>query len=428
MIFSGAFLGFYLNPDSSEADGGQGRLLAKIIWFLVFLPGLLFSLRNPWRIGRNLLFREPFMLAMTGLALASCAWTLLPGISLRRALLLLATLQYASYLGSTYSWLELQRLTRHALRWGLLLSCLVALVHPELGRHQGEHQGLWRGLYLHKNSFGRMGALLSTLSLSVSMGGLARSKKLATLDFLLGLAVLGLSNSRTSIGLLMAAAVVLSGLRILLRSASSLRVSMAGLSAAGLAVALPTLPLLLPILAMANWDKLLTGRVTLWKTVYYLASKKFWTGYGYGVFFQDAAFGKLIELFEGWPAPHSHNILLELFTDMGIGAVLLYLCTMALYFWRVTRRPGRLTMIAVGIGSFNLLTGLTETGCYPNSDLTSLLFMMLAMTVSRQDMMAFRSGSTVSEFHRGGLAVGGEDAGPRQPLQGQQGTKEGVET
>ena len=365
-------------------------MLANLSWACMVGPSLIFSLRNPGRTARAFFLREPLILVFIGLAMASFGWSLLPMLTLSRSLQMLVTFHYACYLSVRYSWAELLDLTRLALRWAILFSLAMTVVRPDLCIHVADIQaGQWKGLFGHKNHSGRVACLLCSISLVSLVTGLSRSIWLVLLDFGLGVLVLKMAGSRTAIGVLVIVMAIIALLRMLIQASSGLRLSTLFLSVTGLALFIPISPLLYAVVAQADWNDFLTGRVTLWRTVFYYVARHPWSGYGYGVFFQDAAFGRLILLAEGWPAPHSHNVLLELAADLGLLAVALYLLIMARFHWRALRRLGTASLVAITVSTFNILTGLTETACFPDVEIGTLLFMVMAVTLSRLDVRPF---------------------------------------
>lgn len=376
------------------------------VWNLVFAPALLFCLRYPIQVARNIWTREPFLLLLLALAISSTQWSLMPALSLRRALLLTATFVFAAYLAARDSWQELLDMSRSALRWGLILSLLLTPLLPDICLHTGLHEGDWRGLFVHKNQAGRVSCMLVILSLSALAAGLARRKSLAALDLSLGGLCLLLAHSRTSQGVaLVNLALLLAGLGYR-RSSASLRLGMASVATLSLGLFIPSSPLIYALLSGLDWNEILTGRVTLWRTVLYFASKAPWSGYGFRVFFEDAAFGPLVKLWEGWSIPNAHNAMLELAVDLGVGAVFLYLASMALFGWRALRSPWPVAMTGMSIGTFNLLTGLTEAACFPQMDMASLFFMTVALK-----MRVSRSAAVV----RGGAGGISPEPAPARP-------------
>lgn len=388
---------------------GRSSLFA-MLWGVAVIPALFFSLRSPLAVARVYFLREPFLLAFLALALGSYGWSLLPEVTLLRALKMLATYQVAVYLAARYSWPELLSLCRWALRLSLLLSLAFALARPGLGFHVGLHQGLFRGLFGHKNFAARIGSLLTSLALAAWASGLSRRSGLVlvSFDLLLGLLVLKLSGSRTALLVLVGVFLCLSAVTLLGRANRSLRLALSALVLAGAGFLLPLLPLLFGLFLSLNWNTLLTGRVNMWGTVLYFVVRRPWTGFGYGAFFDKSTYGGLVTLFEGWDVPHAHNIVLELVADLGIGGGVVYLGSLAFYHARALRAPAYLLQGALVVSTFNILTGLTEIVCFPSTEIASLLYMYFALTLSEKALPLGRA------------PLAGQKPLPEQSLHGQQ--------
>ena len=386
MIITGAFTGFYVTPALDANDAAEVGPISRFIWPSVVLPCLLFSWRRPQRILKNLFTTEPFLLALIALAMASTTWSLTPGVSLKNAVVLMTFFYYACYLAATYSWSEVVVLFRWALRLGLIMSCVAGVLVPNLAIHHGLLDGLWRGLFGHKNSFGRYAALLFTLSIASRFAGLRAAKRFLTFDVFLSVLVLFLSQSKTAMLEVVLTLLVTFLIQAWLSSSKSMRYVLATLS---LSVACVLVALIYwggGAIARLDHDRLLTGRVSLWKTVLYFGSQKPWKGYGYDAFFREEAFGKILQLWEGWRIPHAHNTVLELFISLGVFSVVLYLGSLALFVWRSARAQGRSKHLVWFVLAFNLLSGLSEISAFPRKEASALLFMFLTVSLARAQL------------------------------------------
>lgn len=381
MIVGGALFSLFTTPGPA---GGASSPLAALTWPFVFFPGMLFALRSPKRMLSLLWLGEPFLLGIVALAFASTLWSLLPAYTLSKAARLLTFVLYACYLASRYGVDELLSIARWSVRLGLILSILTAVLDPKIGIHHDFIQGAWRGLYAHKNTLGRSGSLIICLAVASRLDKLPNSRKFLMLDLALGGVVLFFAESRTAL-LLTLVMMFWSGLyQIWLISNRSLRRTLTGFALMGTFAALPLVYMLLEFLGKARIDHLLTGRVSLWRTVLYFISKRPLTGYGYQAFFHELTYGKVIELWEGWEIPHAHNALLDLWITLGVGAIALYLFSILLMLWRSGKASGSCGHTAFMILGFNLIMGLTETACYPRPELTTLLFVFISLHLSMQ--------------------------------------------
>ncbi|MFN8606519.1 MAG: O-antigen ligase family protein [Vulcanimicrobiota bacterium] len=406
MLLSGAFLSLY----TQLAAAGRDTSTARNLWVLLIASAAPFQLRVLWPVMRRLLLGEPFCWMFALLAVASSSWSLLPDVTLRRATLYFLILCYAVYLSVRYNWTEFCGLARTALRLGLILSLVATLVRPDLGIHQfGILRGSWSGLYLHKNIFGNVASLLVALCWSQAAAGLG-GLRWRWLDTILGMVVLAISGARTAIAVLVGVAFSLVSGRLWLRGSAGVRLALCafGLLASSLLGTL--LYVNFDRLSGMDWDRLLTGRVSLWRLVIYLVAKSPWIGYGFKSFFEMQAFGRMVFLLERWKITHAHNIFLEVMADLGVVGLLLYLCTLALFVLRLGLYPCTIGLLPLGVLVFNVLTGLTETLCYPDAQINGLVFVYFAFSISPRlrgaRSQAYRSSS------KGGVPADENSPGP----------------
>jgi O-antigen ligase len=144
------------------------------------------------------------------------------------------------------------------------------------------------------------------------------------------------------------------GLVVLARAAASLVVSAALLSLIPLfrslrlrfttAVGVWTLSILLgailltllasnaePVFAALGRDPTLTGRTQIWAAVLVSISERPWLGYGYNAFWQEWSGPSAVVLSAvGWETPHSHNGLLDLWLDLGLTGLIVFMLGLGL--------------------------------------------------------------------------------------------------
>lgn len=394
MILAGAFANLFGTPGFELGGDAELNPLIKLLWPFVLIGGTIFSLRRPKRTLAMLLLRDPLILGLALLALLSFFWSVAPGATLSRSIRLIGFVYFCSYLAARYSWSEFFQLVRWALRLSLLLSILAVIFNPSLGIHSGFHEGSWRGLFTHKNTFGRFGGLLWCVTIAGRNSRLNGFQRLYTFDLLLGAFVLGISDSRTALAVAAAVTSFCLLLSLWQISRANLRTMLATSFGMSLLPGLLGLIWFVTVWLHLDLNDLTTGRVSLWRTILHFALRRPLTGYGYSAFFDEAGFGRVILLAEGWPVPHSHNILIDLFVSMGPLAVVLYLLTMLLMAWRSCRLPGRLHHLPLAVLAFNGLYGLSETGCYPRDELSSLLLIYLALTLPDQGTRPRPGGSS----------------------------------
>lgn len=276
------------------------------------------------RILRCLRQNLDFLL-MVGWLYVSLLWSSVPSMTLVRFAGLTGTTLFGLYLGTRYSLDEMAKLAGRFVWIAMLLSLMMALLLPGMGRYIEPRGEVWSGAFVHKNSLGMIVALgflfwlyaptafsrVERFLYAIGGGALlwfsySRAAQAVTvLLFLLApyLPRLVASRGWKKVGLLLSGVVVFGGLGIW------------------------TWKHLPQILQLMGRDPSLTGRTLIWFLVWKSIQKRFWTGYGFEAFWsgEGAALLDVWRHFPGvWIPTHSHNGLLELWLSGGAIAVGLF--------------------------------------------------------------------------------------------------------
>lgn len=268
---------------------------------------------------------QPMIVALVILALVSSFWALVPALALRRSLALLGTTGFAFYLTIRFSPRELLSLLTWAFGISALLSLIVVLIAPEYGIHLGgSHVGDWRGGFQHKNVMGRAMAISSAV-FAVQLLTARQRRWLLTVGFILSLVLVLASGSRTAWGGTVVMLGVISAVRIV-RAHFLLAVPAA--TAVMMLVGLTVSWLLMShdgTSQLFGRDLTLTGRTRVWTVVQEIILQRPWTGYGYGTFWVGQGPSELLWFILGWQPSHSHNGFVDLFLDLGLLGVILFM-------------------------------------------------------------------------------------------------------
>jgi O-antigen ligase len=202
---------------------------------------------------------------------------------------------------------------------------------PNLGYHEGLHDGDWRGAFLHKNAFGQF-MVLGTLSFGLEL--LYERKATSMLGLMLCLIMVIGSNSITAWLLTPVLLLTTPLIRHVLTPAR-----LAALLAATVVVAI--------LAADLNWDAMantvgrdatLTGRVPLWLTLIEDIRQRPLLGYGFGAYWLgEAGLSPTQWLAMGWSdSPrHAHNAFLDVVLDTGVIGLLLMVVQLLVSWVRV---------------------------------------------------------------------------------------------
>ena len=133
-------------------------------------------------------------------------------------------------------------------------------------------------------------------------------------------------------------------------------------------------------------DTTLTGRGDMWPYILEMSGKRPLLGYGYGGFWQGFE-GESAYIWRavGWPAPNSHNGLLDLLIDLGISGVSIFL----LGFWiTLVRALAWLRSIKTSEGFWPfifiimfVLVNMTETTLMVRNDIFWVTYVSIAFSL-----------------------------------------------
>ena len=316
-----------------------------------------------------IVIREKWLWMLLGIALASTFWSDVPVETLRGSLFLVQITLFGVYFAARYSLKEQLRLLAVTFSIVVLLSIAITLALPSYGvmtfQEGGIHEGAWRGIYFHKNGLGRIMVLSAVVFLLLTSSS-RRYRWIAWAGFILSIALILLSTSKTALAILLIL-IVLLPLYKALRWSSSLAIPFfITIILVGGSVAVLLVSNAESILGAFGRDLTLTGRTKLWAAVIYKIGERPWLGYGYKGFWQRGE-GNSTEVLRiiRWAAPHSHNGFLDLWLDLGLLGLLAFALSFLAVYWRsllclrITKSSeGLLPLVYL---TFLLLANLTES-------------------------------------------------------------------
>ena len=330
-------------PDGFNYDGGpptSGSAISRLIWMLLLAMGILFTL---WRAGLAwLLVRglNPFFLIFVALAFASMAWSIEPGLTMRR-LVRLATflLVCSAFVLSAWHARRFQNIVRPVLTLLLFGSIIFCLVSPQQAIHwdnQPELYGAWHGLATQKNI---LGSLASFGIIFWFHAWLNREVKFRYALIGISIAAICLVGSKSNTSMITAVVAILM-MTLMMRAPLSIRPYRALLISVatiilllyGLAI-LRIIPgtdaLLKPIIALTGKDMTFSGRSDIWAIISAHIDLRPILGSGYAAYWTprpvmgNESFA-VVALLQGFYPGSCHNGYLEVINDLGwVGLILL---------------------------------------------------------------------------------------------------------
>jgi exopolysaccharide production protein ExoQ len=345
-----------LLAQGTGSDGGSDPI-AFLVQNLVALATLvLLALR--WRTAAYLIGTNYGVWLLGALALLSPLWSDVPGLTLRRAIVAVTTGLFGLYLAVRFP----VRRQLEILGWTLLLlqllSVAAALLLPAYGVMHETHAGAWRGVFVQKNTLGRIASLgiVVFMLLAVDHRGWWRRIYLGGLLAAVGLVLM--STSKT--GMLIAGLVCgLYAAGVLLRARRELAVVATGV----LTVVMVTAGYALVaysdrIFMLLGRDATLTGRTIVWYQGLAALERQPWLGYGYAAFWRgrNSPSSVLVRVAD-WDVSNAHNGFLDLALELGLIGLAVFMLSWVFGLYRALHSL-RITNSAAGLWPFTYLTFL----------------------------------------------------------------------
>jgi len=375
-----------LAPDTDAPPDTANSGLLRAMFFAMYLGGLYVLAFRPWAALRGLL-GQPFLVLTVLIACASLAWSVTPDQTMRRVVALAFTTLGGVALGARWRWSTLTEILATGFAVIAVLSLLLGLFAPSVGRMTVLFPGAWRGVASEKNGFGGLMAY-GVLIFAAAALFVPRRATLWGLLAALALTLLLLSTSKTA---LVALVLGLGGLGFVLvaRRGAAWAIVASYLAVVGLVILAAGIILAPDVfLAALGKDATFTGRTKIWDAIGRLIQARPWLGYGYGAVWTDTSgWGPLARIVKqaGFTPQHAHNSWLEQALGTGIAGLaawtLFYLTTLGRAIWSVFRHPGALLVLPFLI-VYSLMS-LTESIAVSYNDLRWVMFVALAIRLAR---------------------------------------------
>ncbi len=315
------------------------------------------------------------LIALFMLAAFSILWSIDPMLTFRRMIPLWMWLIVGIYFGERYSIDEFLQLLGSAFAIVITVTFALYFVHPSYVLDPG-HETAWRGICLHKNTFG------AYMVMSGLVFATCARKTLPFVNYSFCAAsafLVFLSHSATAwvLGAIILVAMPVFRLAKLPMTQFVPICTFTALCVTELAVWPPQ-----SVLELLGRDASLTGRTDLWAAVMIAISRRPLLGYGYDAFWQGVK-GESLQaaINAGWLAPHSHNGYLELALGLGIpglalfGLIYISLVISALRYLR--RTTGATACWPIAYVVFLTIHNTVESALLLRNELPCLLFVTM---------------------------------------------------
>ncbi len=387
LLYSGGPLTVILSDGASEGDdsGETDTSLILVFFFLNYLITV-FLLILRWKKVIRVMKKEKIILLLVGLAVFSFVWSSLPKKTLTRGIAIIGTSLFGLYLASRYTIKQQLELLGWMYGIAVIFSFFFIAAIPKLGIMGGIHAGKWRGIYNHKNTLGKVivpGLIVFLLLAS-------NSKKyswLLWMTFSLAFILLLRSGSTTSLlnGVFLIAASI--SFRIFRWRDNLMVPSTIAMVSFGTIFYVIISITTEAILKALGKDTTLTGRGDMWPYIFEMIGQKPFLGYGYsGFWYGPDTPSFYIWQATGWTPPNSHNGFLDLWLQIGIVGLLIYLfgflavtLPKAFYLLRTSRTSEGLWPLAYM--TYMLVANISETTLMIQNDIFWVLYVAIAFSV-----------------------------------------------
>lgn len=306
----------------------EGTVVLQLPFYLIYLITF-FLLFLRWKKVLRALTEGKLLSLLVAIAIVSVIWSDAPAITIRRSLAVLGATSFGIYLATRYNQKEQIHLLAWAFGLAALSSILFTIFLPTYAIVPDPNSAtlglVWQGVYIHKNVFGRM-MTLSTLVLAIVTFSRPKYYYLAWTSLVVAVSQVLLSFSASSW-------IILATMLVLFPLYQALRWNFSWMLLFYIAIALlsGSLAILIAsnldiVLNSLGKDLTLTGRTKVWSAVMDKITERPWLGYGYSAFWQgDEGGSAYVRLVSGWKVAFSHNGLLDLWLDIGLVGISVYL-------------------------------------------------------------------------------------------------------
>jgi exopolysaccharide production protein ExoQ len=386
-FMSGAFgVGPEAHPSSTVRSMLFPRVVQTLIAYTVWGGSIGFILIS-WRQALQRIAQTGLLWVLVALILSSSLWSINPAfVNLMNREFWQMTC-FALFVVLRFSFVQQLRGITLCLGAGAIVSGLLALGVPSIGRHTIDHVGAWKGLYDYKNTLGSM-MIVGLISFYLTSARSAGEKLYRAIGFGICAAIILLSTSKSAL---------LLGVFALLVVVFYQKYRWRG----ELSIVLTSL--MLPLLTWCgfmvvnNWvplvtglgkDPTISGRTGIWLAALHHIQERPWLGFGRSAFWAP---GSLYAIRAGervsslYVPPHAHNGFLDLLLDVGyIGLAVFAIIFVWVYgqsLWLAYNAQRPEDYWPVGYLSFLAMNNMTESFLVRLANPFWVLFLIAALNL-----------------------------------------------
>ncbi|MGA8489259.1 MAG: O-antigen ligase family protein [Terriglobales bacterium] len=332
LLSTTAFTNLMGSEDSAPGTGALAFIMQSL-WSAIYLTAWVLMQRGCPKGFLGVVRRDKLLFLLVALTMVSVSWSDDPAFTFRRSVALMGTTLFGVYFARRYSLSDQLRLLSHVFLSAAILSPVFVAILPHYGLADPMFGYAWQGIYGHKNGLGAAMALGVVVFIFRAVSD--RQKSLRWWGAV-GLALFLLWMSHSSTGLVACAftvsALIFSpALRWTFRKAVLFFLGV-GLLATG--VVLWAINHMAFVLSMVSRDSSFTGRTTVWLVSVAMIARHPWIGYGYNEAWPSYG-SDIVARLTGLPGmSHAHNAVLNLWLDLGLMGVVVFILQYFKSLWR----------------------------------------------------------------------------------------------
>jgi exopolysaccharide production protein ExoQ len=324
--YLGGPIALLLSGGESEGEtvGVSSYAMIQAIFFVNYAIAIgLLVLR--WKQVIYVIKRDRFNQILLSVVVLSYFWSALPSVTIVRSIALVGTSLFGLYFATRYSLKEQLQLLAWTFWIAIIFSLIFVIALPKYGVMSGLHAGKWRGMFTHKNALGKSMVLSSLIFLLAALGS-QKNKLLWWCGLGCSIFLLLMAKSSSATMTLLIVGLVFLIVRAVRMPYLLMVPTIISLSIVGLFFNLWLTDNATALLGSIGKDATLTGRSELWPAVLDKIWERPWFGYGFSGFWGGGASeSAYIWRVTGWDPPNSHNGMLDVWLDLGLFGLLIYL-------------------------------------------------------------------------------------------------------
>jgi O-antigen ligase len=373
-----------------EYNSTVGDAFMQKLWLVAYLITVVLIVIR-WSKFSKAVFANMWIWLILLCAFLSIGWSASLALTLRRCIALFFTQLIAIYLYSTYGLKGLISLLKWTFSLSIILCFAFSMFLTKIGQHHdGVFDGVWRGIYTHKNSLGQI-MLLSTLLWVFSfLNELNASKNksiISAVFTVLSIILIYKSQSKTSL-ILIPIILLIVPIFTAVRKNVSLAIGLFfSIVTVGGTVLYYCLGKIEDILVVMGKDITISGRTEIWQLVVDAIKNKPLLGYGYGAFWQgfDGPSSFICSLLQ-IELPNAHNGYLNITLELGIVGLTLFLLSLLMNIIRILKVQcyfeSSLITFVLAFLVYIILFNVTESSITAQNTISWILYCFASVFIS----------------------------------------------